>query len=498
MDWVIWTVGVVAMMVSGVVQGQCLVEQVVVTLGDNFSLEGGVVDHMYTLSFTASLQCSQPSHTPTVGITTTDGTVLMLGQYWTKPISVQIAGVWYNQTGWFYPVSPDQVRSGTNWGIYSNGSLIEGPINFPVKTGNNDGNIQFAVVADMDLTAYATDTISQITNMNSGQYDMFFHVGDFAYNIEDNAGQRGDDFFNRMSQTMRSVPYIITPGNHENFLLGTLFNYRFRMPTTPNNWITEQQNHYYDFVYKSVYFVTINFDYVLVLHPGKINMLVQWLEGRLIKASQRPDIEWRVFYSHRPIFCNDMTYSADCSVNMYYLKAIEDLWIKYKVDAVINGHLHIYSRLKPFYNFQVLPYSSLGNGSYLQVISGHAGTSHYFPDNSTYPLYNYSFVQTVDVSGPTYMIYTINKYNLRGKLLASSNNTVLDEFMIGVEDPTSNRSTLGVILSLVLLLSVGLFLVLFYLCRVYSSGDSDHQESNLTSAGYIVEGGSRKVSSWVI
>ena len=100
--------------------------------------------------------------------------------------------------------------------------------------------------------------------------------------------------------------------------------------------------------------------------------------------------------------------------------------------------------------------------------------------------------------GGKMVIYTINKYNLRGKLLASSNNTVLDEFMIGVEDPTSNRSTLGVILSLVLLLSVGLFLVLFYLCRVYSSGDSDHQESNLTSAGYIVEGGSRKVSSWVI
>ncbi len=57
------------------------------------------------------------------------------------------------------------------------------------------------------------------------------HNGDFAYNVQDDNGTRGDNFFQHISTAFgASRPYMITYGNHEIFGNYSNINSRFRMP----------------------------------------------------------------------------------------------------------------------------------------------------------------------------------------------------------------------------------------------------------------------------
>ena len=50
----------------------------------------------------------------------------------------------------------------------------------------------------------------------SGMYDMILHVGDFAYDMNDDNGTRGDEFMRQIEPIAAYVPYMTCPGNHEN------------------------------------------------------------------------------------------------------------------------------------------------------------------------------------------------------------------------------------------------------------------------------------------
>ncbi len=57
------------------------------------------------------------------------------------------------------------------------------------------------------------------------------HNGDFAYNIQDDNGTRGDNFFQHISTAFGAIrPYMITYGNHEWFDDWNLIKSRFTMP----------------------------------------------------------------------------------------------------------------------------------------------------------------------------------------------------------------------------------------------------------------------------
>ena len=44
---------------------------------------------------------------------------------------------------------------------------------------------------------------------------LFFLVGDFAYNLEDDNAKVGDEFMRQIEPIAAYVPYLVTPGNHE-------------------------------------------------------------------------------------------------------------------------------------------------------------------------------------------------------------------------------------------------------------------------------------------
>ena len=79
---------------------------------------------------------------------------------------------------------------------------------------------------------------------------MILHVGDFAYNMDDDNGRVGDQFFRNIEQIAAYVPYMVSIGNHENSGVGLAhYTESFRlMPANsgthvqtqngqaPNNW----------------------------------------------------------------------------------------------------------------------------------------------------------------------------------------------------------------------------------------------------------------------
>ena len=399
----------------------CSVSEHHVTLGDMFSIDGGS-DHAFTLTSVFE-DCDEfPAYTLICG----EEKPKRIESIMVKQIDLNIGGTPYKKKSLSALVFKE--HSICKWQLVFKNKILTGPYSLPSRALDNSKPLSMAIIADMDLTDNSKETVARLMELQEQDFDLLMHIGDFAYEIEDDGGQKGDDFFQQMSKVTRYIPYIVTPGNHENFANGSLFNYRFRMPNTGNNPTNNRQNHLYDLFIKGVYLITLNFDYILQLRPDDFIESLNWVEDRLKSIQNNPDVRWKVFFSHRPIMCNDLMFTRDCSANLYILKAFDDLFIKYNLTIVLNGHLHIYSRLHPLHNFKIMPFDNTGNGTYLQIISGHSGTEHYFPGSNVTDLYDYPFVDKIDLSGPTYMSVQVSRDYFDGKLLLSIDDSVLDDF----------------------------------------------------------------------
>uniref|UniRef100_A0AC35F618 Purple acid phosphatase n=1 Tax=Panagrolaimus sp. PS1159 TaxID=55785 RepID=A0AC35F618_9BILA len=68
-----------------------------------------------------------------------------------------------------------------------------------------------------------------------GDFDMIIHIGDIAYDLHTNNGERGDLYMNELEPLFSLVPYMVIAGNHEddgkNF---SHFQNRFKMPGFDN------------------------------------------------------------------------------------------------------------------------------------------------------------------------------------------------------------------------------------------------------------------------
>ena len=431
----------------------CKISQTHITLGDHFSLEG-VSDHAFTVGLVA-VNCSGPLQ---LGLMSSTRALLkMIPASSFKPIETSMPdNSTYTRNGVFFYLSLEDCKSAFSWTIYYNDYLIYGPVKLARKVLMRDEEFKMAVIADMDLTQYSTDTIKRMNEWATDQFDCFMHIGDFAYEIEDDGGSKGDQFFSAMSSTTNQIPYIVTPGNHESYANGSLFNYRFRMPNTVVLSEDLRQNHHYDFVVKENFFITVNFDYIMFLRPEAFQSTLQWFSDRLTLASANPRLKWKVFFSHRPFYCNDLVETGDCSYNLYALHPFHELLLRHNISYVLNGHLHIYSRMKPFVNLKVMPFDTVGKGSYVAIINGHAGTEHGFPNSSSTDKFELPFVEKVDLTGPTYVHLNIQPKSFTGKLYLSKDNTILDQFGYKDHKPKQYPDWL-----VYLLISVGAFFCIF-------------------------------------
>ena len=60
--------------------------------------------------------------------------------------------------------------------------------------------------------------------------DAVFILGDLAYEIHDDFGEKGDLYFDYLQPIITRVPVIIIHGNHDMIDNGKLLSYRFYFP----------------------------------------------------------------------------------------------------------------------------------------------------------------------------------------------------------------------------------------------------------------------------
>ncbi|KAI8432466.1 hypothetical protein MSG28_004852 [Choristoneura fumiferana] len=122
-----------------------------------------------------------------------------------------------------------------------------------------------------------------------GHFDLILHVGDFAYDMHDDDGKRGDQFMRQIQPLAAMVPYMTCPGNHEAtyFDLGPL------------------------------HIVSISTEYYYFLQFGARMLFTQyaWLQQDLAEANKEENRKvrpWIVLMGHRPMYCSNSD-DIDCS-----------------------------------------------------------------------------------------------------------------------------------------------------------------------------------------
>jgi len=209
------------------------------------------------------------------------------------------------------------------------------------------------------------------------RYDLVLHAGDIAYDLhkatpalcsDKTCAPRniGDAFMEDIQPIASHVPYMVAPGNHEDYANFSHYKARFTTPGwADGSW---NENLFWSTDVGLVHFVGYNTE---AYFDGPINVTVQqqydWLKADLKKAnSNRETVPWIVVMGHRPFYCNVAAHrngSLFCDeeqeqsrvgpASQHGQYAMEELLHEYGVDLALFGHVHDYSRFLPVYQHSV-------------------------------------------------------------------------------------------------------------------------------------------------
>lgn len=139
--------------------------------------------------------------------------------------------------------------------------------------------------------------------------DVLLQCGDFAYDLDADDGRRGDLFLDRMQAVAAHVPYMVSPGNHEEAFNFSHYGARFNMPGQGE----ASDNAYYSFDLGPVHVVAYNTE--AFFWPDRFDTqymarMYNWLEEDLRKANEnRADVPWIMVHAHRPFYCVETTHA---------------------------------------------------------------------------------------------------------------------------------------------------------------------------------------------
>ena len=347
-----------------------------------------------------------------------------------RTYKVDMGDFTYTKNAYFYsfPITKNIQYS---WRVQSGNSL--GPFTFGIRDFSATRKTNLLVIADSDISERGMPTLNALMKSNLSNYDGLVHVGDFAYDIENENGARGDNYFNKITPLVTQVPYLVVAGNHEWYDNIRLFNYRFKMPGAK----TQFANNVYLFKLNNILFAFVNYDLVLRTDPDSYIPVMRYLDAEFAKYQSDGSVRWRVVVSHRPIYCG-LFNRTDCTVNLYALKPFEELYRKYKVDVRLESHEHIYERIKLLSNnMTVLPLTQKNTNmsqvtevtnpsEQLAIICGLAGNI------ENLPLEGYTFnINYKDLFGVlSYLDLSVTDNTFESLLIDSISGQVLDGIRI--------------------------------------------------------------------
>ena len=275
------------------------------------------------------------------------------------------------------------------------------------------------------------------------EIDAVLHVGDLAYDMKDQGGHTGAEFFRQIQPVAARVPYMTVPGNHEGGTpyTGSLHHYvnRLRMPN-----YNKGKNSFYSFDVGPVHFVAISSE-AYFWQYWQVAQQWAWLQSDL-KRVNRTRTPFIVTMAHRPMYCSNSDDHDDCThVNSTMrrglfsgkthekngLFALEPLFHKYKVDLCFWAHEHSYERMWPTYEGVVYngsethPYTNAM--APVHIVSGAAGCRE-GTDKYNGPRGPWSAFRNEDYGYGKLMI--VNHTHLHWEQLEDQNYTIVDEFWL--------------------------------------------------------------------
>lgn len=325
--------------------------------------------------------------------------------------------------------------------MYSVGSDLGWSPSYEMKTlkAGSDWSPVIAMFGDM-----GNENAVSLPHLQKGalenDFDMIIHVGDFAYDMYEENGSRGDVFMEQIEPIATRVPYMTCPGNHE--MHYNFSNYKARFG---NSMPGDEGRMFYTFTVGPVRFFSVSTEYYYYyLEDGMVYKQYAWLQQQLKKANSKEEREkhpWLVVFGHRPMYCSNTDHD-DCTkyetktrvgFAPFYQTGLEKLLYDYGVDLAVWAHEHSYERLLPIYNRTIMsganpnePYTN--PGATVHITSGSAGCredhSPFVPDPPEWsvfrsPDYGYTIMQA---SNKTHL-------NIR-QISVEQDNKVIDQFWI--------------------------------------------------------------------
>jgi acid phosphatase type 7 len=339
------------------------------------------------------------------------------------------------------------------------------------RATTDDDEFDIAIYGDFGVGASSQPTVDYVNKNLPGKVDFVFHVGDISY--ADNAGvltaseavgffyeETYNAFMNLISPVMSSVPYMVLVGNHEaechsaRCLLSSskkdqlgnyqAYNARFKMPSAESG---GAKNMWYSFDHGPVHFTAISSETDYTGAPknsftgrkyGGFGDQLAWLEADLQKAdANRANTPWLMVMMHRAIYTR-----SQCDANgvptgeaLPVQKAFEDLFIKYNVDVVVSGHVHLYSRHFPIKkNVAVMDGVSEDKKTYTKpqapvyVISGAAGSNEGHKAYDTKQ--NITWNAVMDNTNFGISKLHVSRTSLQWQFIAVATGAIIDDFEI--------------------------------------------------------------------
>lgn len=166
--------------------------------------------------------------------------------------------------------------------------------------------------------------------------DSIAFLGDLAYDLNDENGQRGNNFLKFINNVTLNIPFQLSPGNHENYNNFEEYQKRFYLPNRTNN-----KTFYYSYDVNNIHFISLNseVEFNSFFNQEYRDKMVNWL----IEDLRQTDKKWKIAYMHRPVYCS--MNGADCIGDSERLRnLLEDIFIRFQVDLVLTGHRHNYER----------------------------------------------------------------------------------------------------------------------------------------------------------
>jgi len=323
------------------------------------------------------------------------------------------------------------------------GDIIVGPYTFtlPDPSPNSTEPMKFVIYADIDTQEKGNHTIDYLTQLVHKDRNAFtaqLLLGDVAYDIYNDLGLRGEYFFNTVQNFSAVWPMMFTPGNHEWYANYSLINFRTRMPLH-----NKTSNQYFSFNIGKIHFITANIDYFVENADAteKYNMLA-WLRKDLEYANSTRDVRpWIVAMTHRAIYCSENSPDDKPWKRCYNFynnySDFEELWDSFKVDLVLQAHMHFWERMGPVSKNNSAPYYSpsedTGKHSIINpqapvyTLDGSAGNNYFMVKNMS-PLANYSINHDTDIAFSTLSL--VNDSCLLYEHIRSSDGAVIDYFYL--------------------------------------------------------------------